>query len=428
MPAQYPGAIYTPTTKTNRPGVVYDPTKTKVIFAEDFNNDRNEIVAVENELGLNPSGAYDTVDARLSAINGAIPVKATGAEVDTGTDDAKFLTPKAIEDSSYAKTAAIPVKATKAEMAAGTDDAKFLTALAAAELHQLPEGSMLNGKIVPSVAGNNLTVAIKGKDGNDPSATNPVYAMIGGTLRSITAALSVTKNAGTNWFGAGNAETATKEIFYFVYLGYNATDGVVIGFSRIPYALSYFDFSTTNSDSRFCAISAIANAAVTDYYNVIGRFAATLSAGAGYIWTVPTFTARLLVQKPIFETENMNFVPVFSSVGTVPAFTTKIGYYRIIGRTVDIKVTCNGDGGTDGAGANPLLVSTPFEPYSGFSTAMIWGQLSWYGVPSEGNGFVNLSATNKLELRRTVTIPLNCDQFPNGSRWVYIKVSFDVWY
>lgn len=34
-----------------------------------------------------------------------LPVKATGAEVDTGTDDTKFLTPKAIEDSSYAKEA-----------------------------------------------------------------------------------------------------------------------------------------------------------------------------------------------------------------------------------------------------------------------------------------------------------------------------------
>lgn len=34
-----------------------------------------------------------------------LPVKATGAEVDTGTDDAKFVTPKAMEDSSYIKAA-----------------------------------------------------------------------------------------------------------------------------------------------------------------------------------------------------------------------------------------------------------------------------------------------------------------------------------
>jgi len=62
-----------------------------------------------------------------------VPVKATGAEVDTGTDDAKFVTAKAMEDSSYAKTTAIPVKATGAEVDTGTDDAKFVTAKAVAD-------------------------------------------------------------------------------------------------------------------------------------------------------------------------------------------------------------------------------------------------------------------------------------------------------
>lgn len=63
----------------------------------------------------------------------SVPVKATGAEVDTGTDDAKFVTAKAMEDSSYAKTTAIPVKASGAEVTTGTDDAKFATAKALAD-------------------------------------------------------------------------------------------------------------------------------------------------------------------------------------------------------------------------------------------------------------------------------------------------------
>lgn len=172
----------------------------------------------------------------------------------------------------------LPVKASRSEMAAGTDDAKFLTPLAAAELHQLSEGGLLNGKIVPSVASGNLTVAIKGKDGNDPSETNPVYAMINGALRSITSDLSVTVNAGTNTFNAGSAELSGKEIDYFVYLGYNATDGVVLGFSRYPGANSYDDFSATATNEKYCAISTITNAAATDYYNIIGRFAATKTA------------------------------------------------------------------------------------------------------------------------------------------------------
>jgi hypothetical protein len=178
-----------------------------------------------------------------------------------------------------------------------------------------PEGFLINGKIVPSVASNNLTVALKGLDGNDPSATNPIYVRIGDTVHSITSALSVTKNAGTNWFNAGSSELATKEIDYFVYLGYNATDGVVIGFSRIPYATEYSQFSTTSTNEKYCAISTITNAVAGDDYVVIGRFAATLSAGAGYTWSVPTFDSKNLIQRPIFETRTLVYVPTKTYAG-----------------------------------------------------------------------------------------------------------------
>ena len=193
-----------------------------------------------------------------------------------------------------------------------------------------PEGFLINGKIVPSVASNNLTVALKGLDGNDPSATNPIYIRIGDTVHSITSALSVTKDAGTNWFNAGSSELATKEIDYFVYLGYNATDGVVIGFSRIPYATEYSQFSTTSTNDKYCAISTITNAAAGDDYVVIGRFAATLSAGAGYTWSVPTFTSVNLIQRPIFETRRLSWLPTLTgfSSGATGTFV-----YQIISNT-----------------------------------------------------------------------------------------------
>ena len=197
-----------------------------------------------------------------------------------------------------------------------------------------PEGFLINGKIVPSVASNNLTVALKGLDGNDPSATNPIYIRIGDTVHSITSALSVTKNAGTNWFNAGSSELATKEIDYFVYLGYNATDGVVIGFSRIPYATEYSQFSTTSTNEKYCAISTITNATSGDDYVVIGRFAATLSAGAGYTWSVPTFTSRNLIQRPIFETRVMEYVGQSSDAATGQTIT--LSYY-IRGNTLFIE-------------------------------------------------------------------------------------------
>src|SRR5690606_28164093 len=61
----------------------------------------------------------------------------------------------------------------------------------------LAEWVMINGKIQTSVASNNLTVALKTLAGNDPSASDPVYIMLAGALRSVTSPLSIVMNAGT---------------------------------------------------------------------------------------------------------------------------------------------------------------------------------------------------------------------------------------
>ena len=192
---------------------------------------------------------------------------------------------------------------------------------------QLPQGHMINGKLSVTVVSSDLIVAVKTLAGADPSASDPVQVRIGDTVRSITAALSVTAADATNWFNAGSAELAAKEIDYFAYLGYNATDGVVIGFSRVI-GHKYGDFSATTTNERFNKISTITTAASTDYYEVVGRFAATLSAGAGYTWTVPTFTALNLIQRPIYETRWLAWAPTLAG-GTSPSVGVaryKIGY------------------------------------------------------------------------------------------------------
>jgi hypothetical protein len=198
-----------------------------------------------------------------------------------------------------------------------------------------PRGFLINGKLSVTVATNNLTVAIKTLAGNDPSTADPVYCRIGDTVRSITAALSVTKNAGTNWFNSGASILATKEIDYFAYLGYNSTDGVVIGFARII-GYKYGDFSTTTTSERYCAISTITNAASTDYYEVIGRFAATLSATASFNWSVPTYTAANLIQRPIFETRVLSWVPTITGFSANPTSQTYL--YKLIGSRVYIDI------------------------------------------------------------------------------------------
>lgn len=190
-------------------------------------------------------------------------------------------------------------------------------------------------QISVSVASSNLTVALKDRNGDNPSTSVPVNVKIGGTIRTITSALSVTKNAATNWCNAGGAELATELVQYFVYLGYNTTDGVVIGFSRIPYARFYSDFSATSTDETYCGISTITNATATDDYIVIGRFSATLSAGAGYTWSISGTGDP--VHRPIHETDTSTWNPTISNLtignGTLTATYKIVGarIYKAIG-------------------------------------------------------------------------------------------------
>jgi len=198
-------------------------------------------------------------------------------------------------------------------------------------LRGAPEGTLWNGKIVVSVASNDITLALKTLAGTNPSVSDFVAVMINGTLRIITAALSVTVLEGANTFDSGGARYAAKERDYFAYLGYNATDGVVIGFSPIGYARSYADFSATSTNEKFCAINDIDNAVSTDCYRVIGRFGATLGVSATYYWTVPAWTETNLIQGWINESRMLDWAfdeTGFSSSGS------DTGKYKIVGREV----------------------------------------------------------------------------------------------
>lgn len=222
-----------------------------------------------------------------------------------------------------------------------------------------PQGFLINGKLSVTVASNNITVAIKTLAGTDPAAGDPVYCRIGDNIRTLTSALSVTKNAGTNWFNSGSSELATKEIDYFAYLGYNATDGVVIGFARIPFAQRYNDFSTTTTDEKYCAISTITTAAANDYYENIGRFAATLSATASFNWSVPTFTGTNLINKPTDITRLLSWTPTWAGFSSSP--TGVNATYKVSGNQVFIYLSATGDGTSN---ATSLTITAPFKHYN----------------------------------------------------------------
>ena len=84
------------TSDANKPVSTAQQTAIDAKVADAINNGTTTIAPSQNAV-------FDALALKLDA--SSVPVKATGAETDTGTDDAKFLTPKAIEDSSYIKAA-----------------------------------------------------------------------------------------------------------------------------------------------------------------------------------------------------------------------------------------------------------------------------------------------------------------------------------
>lgn len=80
--ASYPSSIYSPRTKSNKYGVVYDESKQTIIFADDIVNLDNEVVAIEETLGENVQGGYDNVADFLTAIVAALALKLENVEED----------------------------------------------------------------------------------------------------------------------------------------------------------------------------------------------------------------------------------------------------------------------------------------------------------------------------------------------------------
>lgn len=175
--------------------------------------------------------------------------------------------------------------------------------------------------IVTSVAGGNLTVALKNYEGNDPTVTKPVKVQIWGVVRTIISALSTSVNAGANVFNAGSTELATKEIDYFVYL-FMSGASVDISFSRIPNGNIREDFNYTFPTYENFMGGLYFLSAGTPVVN-IGRFNAILSAGAGYTWSIPA--KSIIINSPILENQKQkNQLIVLEWINKSTSYTTSV--------------------------------------------------------------------------------------------------------
>jgi hypothetical protein len=229
----------------------------------------------------------------------------------------------------------------------------------------VPLGELLGEfyKITPSVATNNLTLALKHLDGTDPSATKPLIFKIGDTWQIIDAAFSFTKNAGTSWcnLGATTLNTKNHDLFTYLIQESGASAGTKYGFSRIPYATTMADFVNTTTSEKYIAGS-WTNFNATDPVVNIGRFRAQLSASAGFNWSIPS---AKVINYPIFESDWLLWQPGFSASGslTFTAAVTDLAEYRISGR--DLKFEVKAHGTTGGTTSNTIILTSPFGATNG---------------------------------------------------------------
>lgn len=224
---------------------------------------------------------------------------------------------------------------------------------------------MENGQIVVSVVSSDLIVSLRGQNGSILSAGNELSVGIGGTRRSLSSSKTITLPDGVNYFNSGSAELATQIVQYFTYIVWNTTPTFARGefiISRIPYATTYADFSSTNTNEKYGAYSGNDEPQATDKVVLVGRFDATLSAGAGYTWSVSG--SGNVFNTPIYHTDTLTWVPTISvSGGTAPTYTAVfVNRYWISGKMLFYNFFWqNVTGGTAGSGTNSILLTTPMD-------------------------------------------------------------------
>lgn len=285
-----------------------------------------------------------------------------------------------------------------------------------------PDGVMVNGKLSVTVSASDLIVALKTLAGTDPSTTDPVYCRINGTVRSCTAALSKTLPDGTNWFASGTT-FAALENDYFSYAIWNttpATDIFDLGFARKPYFSVYSEASaTTTSDSYLAYANGSAPAATDDMVN-IGRFAATLSAGAGYTWSVPTFTLANLKNRPTFETRWLTYIPALSGYSAAPATTAYV--MQVIGRNCTVMLR-EGVAGTSNNATHSY--TSPFTAAT--RTNAVWSGINSAPVDNGATGAVGVITIASAGTTLTVERSARATWTASGdSRIQFAQITFEI--
>jgi len=399
MPVSYPNSVKTFTSLTDGMDNV---------LAAHHNDNYAETTAIETELGTNPKTITDGTAPAASPTSVAQYLDMVATALKTIMGSANWYTTAAaiMKAIGTAKGDLITFTGSGVSVRQGvgadtqilvSDSAQTNGIKWAFPTLNLSDGEVINGKISPSVSSGSITLALKTLAGNDPSTSSPVYFQIGNAIRTVSTTLSVTVSAGsTNPFNAGSAELGTKEIDFFPCFSYVSTSSAVaIGFSRIPYGRLFSDFSTSSTAEKYAPFSTAP--AATDNVINFGRFAATVSTGSTYSWSVPTYTNANLIQAPIRETRSLVWAPVWGD-GTMTFTTVTVAFanYQIVGRHIKVELFANGT--TGGSATNIIRATLPINIKN--PTVAITGAVADGGSFLGGLVVTNTGTPNVLEAKR----------------------------
>ena len=303
---------------------------------------------------------------------------------------------------------------------AGTPTSKRMTIGDLSIANSPVQGGLVNGYIDRTVASNNLTVAIKTLAGSDPSATDPVYVRIGNAVRTITAALSVTINAGTDTFALGAGGCLTDQDL-FTYLGYRAAGSAVfIGVARYAHGILYSDFSATATNQGYLAYSGSAPAS-SDVVELVGRFNVTTSGSALYNWSVPA--TSLIISRPIFETRWLDYTPTLTGFSANPSST--VYKYKVLYNRVAV-YSRQGANGT--SNATTFTISGPFTAVT--LTNGIWQAPAWPTFDNGGAAASTPGAVSIATAASTINVWINSNL--GTTAWTNVNGKrvgfFELWY
>ena len=221
---------------------------------------------------------------------------------------------------------------------------------------------VINGKVALSVAGGALTIALKGLDGNDPSASNPVLVRVpqgnppDGTyaIRKVSAALSLTISAGSTLGHANNVASAV----YFYLIDNAGTLELAAGSKFVSHSV----ISTTAEGGAGAADSATVIYSTTARTNVP---AVVLSRWKSTQTTAGTWAATTGEQQQWPFPYKAATIQVFTSTGA-NTYTKPWDVLR-----VKVRVQGAGGGGGNATASDPGSASGGGGGGGGFSEKII---------------------------------------------------------